>query len=246
MAAYPLIADTGLQDEGPAISNAVDLWLSTVQTLPALHWANIARGGYLLGTNAVTNMHRGAGHKIAAIFLTFGMSELLSNIGGSSAFKAAAEIANAITDELKDPNIEGIPIHAVKETGSRDIDIQSHMVIAQMSAMKEYIIDNAVPQPKQWQINGYITAIPSGIDPYLVIKPSMIIQDQLLDMYAKSRKPVWFKTHDNRFHLVLIKHYDSAYDPQYLNGMAVNITLTEFKVMETSAVTLPAITALKG
>jgi hypothetical protein len=231
---------------GDLLSKAVDLWMDTVQTLPAIHWANIGLGGYLMGSNAVTGIHRfsggaGTARNTMVQYLTLGLADFLPSLySNSGVAREVANAMNAIADELKDPNIEGIPIHAIKETDSRDIDISTNVVIRATSANKDYQIDNAVPQLKQWQINGYLTSFQDGLDPFLVIKPGLLVQKALLDAYAKSRRPVWFKTHDNHFEKVLIKHIDSAYDPQYLNGLAVNITLVEFKTMETEETTLAA------
>lgn len=234
-----------LDEIGDTMAAAVDTWMTTVQTLPPLHWANIALGATLGGTNAVTGIHRfadgmGAAKSTIAAYLTLGTS-LLPSLASSSAMRAIANVANAVSDELKDPNIEGIPIHAVKENDSRDVDVNAQLVITQSSANKNYVVDNATPQLKQWQISGYLTSLPEGLDPFLIIKPGLKVQKLLLDAYAKTRRPVWFKTHDGSFEKVLIKHIDTTYDPQYLNGLAINISLVEFKVMETEATTIASI-----
>lgn len=250
--------DTDKVDE--AGKSLAEKWLNTVQTAPALHWANITLGAGLMGTNRVTGVRRfvkssplGKGNT-NAIF-TMGIGGIVASIVGSvtgdptsiTVMKRAANIINAVADELKDPNIEGIPIHAEAESTSRDVEVNKQIVITQSSAQKDVIVDNAVPQLRTWSIRGYLVAPPEGLDPYLIIKPSLIIQRKLLDWYASSRKPVWFKTHDNEFHKVLITHVDTAYDTRALNALLVNVSLTEFKVMEVGATSAAAIGAkLKG
>ena len=232
------------------IELAVDAWFNTVLILPALHWANITLGGVLGGSNAVSGIHRfasvGNARRYLAAYLTIGSTEILSSLLGANgaaqnALRETARVVNAITDELKDPNLEGIPIHASMEQDSRDITVDTHTVIVQEAMCKNIVVDNAVPQLKQWQVRGYLTSLPEGIDPYLVIKPSLKAQKLLLDVYATSRRPLWFKTHDNSFEKVLITHIETAYDTNALNAVSVNLVLTEFKVMETENALLAAI-----
>lgn len=238
------------EDIKKKIETAVDAWFDTVLTLPSLHWANITLGGVLGGSNAVSGIHRfasvGNARRYLAAYLTIGSTEILSAMLGANGapqkvLLETARVVNAITDELKDPNLEGIPIHASSEQDSRDITVDTHTVIVQTASNKNIIVDNAVPQLKQWQVKGYLTSLPEGIDPYLVIKPSLKAQKLLLDVYATSRRPLWFKTHDNSFEKVLITHIETAYDTNALNAVSINLVLTEFRVMETASTTLAAI-----
>lgn len=226
-------------------------WLEGGEALRPLHWANIVMGGLLGGTNAKTGVHMYASaeaRKTVMAVLTLGASAALESLSSNAqsvtdTLRKSASIINAVTDELKDPNIEGIPIHADSEGASRDVEVNRHIVIAQVAANKEVLADNATPQLKQWKIKGYLTAVRDGIDPFLVIKPSLLIQDSLLDYYATSRRPVWYKTHDCKFYRVLISHIDTAYDPKATNALLINVTLTEFKTLTDSNTTLAAITA---
>lgn len=233
-------------------------WLNTVQTLPLIHWATIIAGGTLLGTNSVTGVRRfvgswgqsSVGQGLEGSILTLGIGDLIDAIGGSGSslniMKQTANVLNAVADELKDPNIEGIPIHAESESVSRDVEVNKQIVIVQdgNSAQKDIVVDNAVPQLRQWQLRGYVVAPPIGIETFLVIKPTLMLQRKMLDWYAASRKPVWFKTHDNEFHKVLISHIDFAYDVRSLNALLVNVTLTEFKVMKIGGVKASILSAI--
>lgn len=221
-------------------------WLKSVATGPLIHWANIVTGGFTFGTNAVTDIHRftapGLQSTIVAV-LSLGTSEIASYVFNASdelskVRQDTANMLNAISDELKDPNIEGIPIHAEAESTSQDIEVNKQIVIVQSAANKDVFVDNAVPQLRTWNIKGYLTAVNEGLDPYMIIKPSLLIQRQLLSYYANSRMPVWFKTHDNLFYKALITHIDTAYDVRALNALLVNITLTEYKVLESDVTSL--------
>lgn len=253
-----------LSEIGSTMEAAVDAWMSTVISAPSLHWANITLGGFLGGSNAVTNIHRfadtGNVRKYMVAYLTIGATAILDSLGGvggnaTKALRTTAQIANAVADELKDPNIEGIPIHAEREIESRDVEVSKQVVIAMTekdllgsneivaSSNKDVVLDNAVPQLKQWQISGYLTSFPEGLDPFLIIKPGLKAQKLLLDLYATSRRPVWFKTHDGQFVKVLIAHVDTTYTTQALNAVAVNLTLVEFKALVMSKSSLGMIMA---
>lgn len=255
---YNNIIEQGIMEGGKAVGRAVKAgslrakqWLESVQWSESIHWANIVAGGILAGTNAKTGIHRfisgetqdGVGKMVAV--LTLGGSQILNSIssGTSEAVRKTAKIINAITDELKDPNLEGIPIQAESEQVSQEIEVNKQVVIVQSASNKDLFVDNAVPQLKTWNIRGYLTSTPANIDAFLIIKPSLIVQKKLLEHYANSRMPIWYKTHDCSFHKVLITHYDFAYDTRALNAVLVNIALTEYKVMEVETTSLAAIQA---
>lgn len=148
--------------------------------------------------------------------------------------KKVADVMNAIFEVMSLPNIEGIPIHAESESVSRDTDVSETMIIAQNDNGKDWLTDNAVPRPREWQINGYLSSISGVLDAYFAIKPTIVLQAELLDIYAKSRRPVWFKTHDNRFYRVLISRIQTSYDPTFQNAIKVQLTLREFIPLRTS------------
>lgn len=225
-------------------------WLSSVISNVPLHMTNIALGGLLYGTNSVTGVRRGsesglgkaldyvvAGIGTAAAWLESVFSG--EKIGFNLPFDVV-DTMNALLDEFKNPNIEGIPIHADVEQESQDITIAKNLYIQNSKENKTYAIDNTVPQLKTWKISGYLVSNPNlqpGIS-NLLIKPDLISQRKLLQLYIDTRKPVMFKTHDNRFYYVLITHFDSAYTTQGLNALQVNLTLTEYRVMKVGSTTM--------
>lgn len=170
-------------------------------------------------------IHWGA---ISAGSLLSWVSTKLNPPGGAA---KALEILNIAADIFSDPNIEGIPIKSEGQRTSRDIDVSKQMVITQDSSgtgSKEWITDNAAPHPRTWTIRGYITSMSNVIDGLLIIKPTLLLQLHLLDYYAASRRPVWFKAHYSLFYRVLVEHFDYDFDPKIQNAIPVNLTLCEF------------------
>ena len=128
---------------------------------------------------------------------------------------------------LVQPNIAGVPISAKSVTTSREVDISESMVISQSSGSKLYMTDNAVPRLKEWVISGYLTSS-SILDAGFLIKPSLVWQLYYLDVCAKSRKPVMFKTNKGEFVKVQITNLNTSEDASYNNCVEVSITLKEY------------------
>ena len=216
-----------------AVKAKIKTWLSTVVNNPPIHQAAIVLGAVCNGTNTVTNIHRFGR-------LADGMSNVVAILGAINTFDLTdlapqtAAALNEICDELKNPNIEGIPIHAEAEMETSTNDVAQKLFIKDSSVNKEYRMDNTVPKPKTWTIRGYLMSNPYAVplESRLIIKPSLIAQRALLQWFMDSRKPVWYKTHDNRFYKVLITQFESQYTTQSLNSLSVSISLTEFKVLE--------------
>lgn len=239
---------TGLTDLGSSdvVSSKVDaaaarirLWLESIYYNPPIHQAACVLGGILTGTNSVTGIHRfgNIGKGVDTLVATIGAAaNILTSIQGSldSFNSAAAKEINAVLDELKNPNIEGIPIHADTEIETSEVEVSQKLLIYEVDSNKDYRVDSSVPKPRTWNIRGYLmsNARTVPMEAQLVIKPSLIAQRKLLQWFIDSRRPVMFKTHDNRFYTCLITHFDSQYTVQSLNSLAVNISLQEFKVMQ--------------
>lgn len=136
---------------------------------------------------------------------------------------------NKIADLFRYPNIEGITIFTEKEQQSGTSNISFNpLVVQQDMASTTYVCDNAVPMPREWTLSGYLTAV-LPIDHGLVVKPSIMMQRDYLDHCRMSRRPVWYKTFDNRFYRVLISHFDSTWEADKMNALSVNIKLVEYK-----------------
>ena len=232
---------------------AVNEWLRSLMSKPAAHVLNITLGALLNGTNAVTGVHsiKGSiGDFRNSIVAGIGaVGDVLATVATAGLLnRESIEAINAIADELKNPNLAGIPIHADAERESQDITVAKNLYIRESSARKEFVIDNTVPQLRTWRVSGYLLSNPS-IYPYvasLLIKPDLMLQRLKLQNYIDSRLPVLFKTHDNRFYKVLISHMDTEYTIQGTNALKIDLTLTEFRVLEANYSNLDAKVANPG
>lgn len=220
----------------------VNLWLESVVTRPELHIENIMLGAMLMGTNVTTgvpNIKQEYGINLLSSTLVAAINYLPNLVSSRGISAEVFKTANSLLDELKDPNIEGIPIHATQEMQVADNEVSKLVVIDEVAANKKQVVDNAVPQLKQWTIRGHLVATGNNtpLDAALIIKPTLIAQRELLQWYMDSRRPVWYKTHDNKFYKVLISHFQSGYNTNYLNGLDVELQLTEFSVLSVTSET---------
>ena len=226
-AAQKVVRDA-LNGVGPvseAIAKGVDWWLSTVVIWPAAHQLAILtsaqlNGGKKIATNAISTINNATSvlDYIISAAGTAGLSELMPE---------AVEILNKEAQILQDPNIEGIPISTDSIKCSRHVDVSESQVILQNVGTSNAVVDNAVPHPRSWQITGYFTST-SKIDYFYLIKPTLIIQTQLMDAFATSRKPVWFKDGQNRFHKVQIEDFSYEQEPRSTTTLRVTIQLKEY------------------
>lgn len=153
-------------------------------------------------------------------------------------------IAGLISDEMQDlwektlmvPNIEGVPISTATIDTSRDVDIGDEMMIVQSTAQKQYWTDNAVPKLKEWTVSGYITTQLS-LDSLYLVKPSLKMQHEFLDICASSRRPVLFKDNRGEFRFVQIMNLSTTEEASYNNAIKVTISLKEYKPFTVDNVT---------
>ena len=171
-------------------------------------------------------------------------SDVISGLGGAIGLldislvvdAATAFLLNKASPYLQDiwektlalPNIEGIPISSDRITTTRDIDVGEQMMIVQSTSSKEYWTDNAVPKLKEWHIEGYITTSLS-LDSQYLIKPSLKMQMNFLDICAASRRPVLFKDNRGEFLFVQITNLQTEEEATYNNAIKVSISLKEYK-----------------
>lgn len=137
-------------------------------------------------------------------------------------------VAIKLLDEaLMQPNIAGIPISSAKVETNREIEISESMVIVQSTKNRKYWTDNAVPRLKEWTIEGYLTST-SPLDIGCLIKPSLQWQAYYLDVCARSRRPVLFKTNRGEFTQVQITSFHTIEEASYNNAIQVSISLKEY------------------
>ena len=191
-------------------------YLDTVNTEPLVHWGVIAASGAATGSKRF-NMFTATDYFVGAIP---GAQKLKNN--------KAVELLNYILKITMDPNIEGIPIGTAQISVTRDVDISESCFIVPEFNNKEYRADNAVPRLREWSISGYLSTLSSFADYGLIIKPTIVVQMKLLDTYAKSRRPLWFKTSNGTFYRVQIKHMQITQDPTMMNGAKIDLVLKEY------------------
>lgn len=126
------------------------------------------------------------------------------------------------------PNIEGVPISSSVVNTDRSVDVGEHPMIVQSSTKKQYWTDNAVPKLKEWTIEGYITTSLT-LDNLYLVKPSLKMQINFLDMCAESRRPVLFKDNRGEFTFVNIMNLRTIEEASYNNAIKVSISLKEYK-----------------
>lgn len=194
---------------------AVYAWLDTVNSMPYLHWAEILAVNYDTGSRRFKMFSALSDLAISGMGTNIGQTELMTRI-------------NEIFKLTMEPNIEGIPIGTAQITVRRDVDVSESCLIVAESMNKEYRVSNSVPRLREWTLSGYVSSISVMIDAPFLIKPTIQLQCLLLDTYAKSRRPVWFKTNTGAFHKVLIKNLTMTQQPEWMNGVKVDIVLKEF------------------
>lgn len=216
---------TSLTQEG-AFTMAVDRYLryNLTDAGMLIHWGAILSSGLISqGTDNTVNRNRGGtSDELKA--------QRLSGAGISSIIDK--DVLNTMYNTFKDPNIEGIPIKTPKISCKREVQISEYGVIMESGYYNKYITDNASPSPRTWDISGYLTSC-WDIDCGLNIKPSLQLQEKLLDAFAKSRRPLWFKTDECEFVTVQIASLTIDRQAENMNAHAITIQLKEFVPLET-------------
>ena len=195
-----------------AIISALDAVLSSPETrgiFDTLMFAN---------NMASTKKNTGGGYSMPLL------GALMSRSLLGSGFAAATPL---MEQALVQPNVAGIPISSGRIETNRDIEVAESMVIVQSTASKQYWTDNAVPRLKEWTVNGYLTPA-SALDDGTIIKPSLQWQIYYLDVCAKSRRPVIFKTNRGEFVKVQITNLQTVEEASYNNGIEVTLSLKEY------------------
>lgn len=161
-----------------------------------------------------------------------------SAISGGKALAAltgidASQLSN-ILESLNQPSLCFIPIQSESLTMRRTADIGTTMLISQTNQTKEFITDNAAPRPRSWSGKGYITSLTPLMENYLVIKPTLLVQQAILEAAADSRQPVKFKTDTGEIVDVLIQDLQISATTKGMNVRAISYSVQEVKILENS------------
>lgn len=156
-----------------------------------------------------------------------GLVPLYAGIADINTSVHAVSAVKLLDEALMQPNIAGIPISSAKVETNREIEVSESMVIVQSTKNRKYWTDNAVPRLKEWTIEGYLTST-SPLDTGCLIKPSLQWQAYYLDVCARSRRPVLFKTNRGEFTQVQITSFHTIEEASYNNAIQVSISLKEY------------------
>lgn len=211
----------------------IQYFLGNVMTLPGkiLHWGII--------TTTATNY---SGQKYGQPSWTAKAVTAMGIANAPLAGTKTASVMNAIAKSLLDPNLEGVPISTASITMTRDVEIAQTPVITGNGYSRYLLVDNSVPKPRRWTVSGFLTST-LDIDAGLIIKPTILIQEKLLDAIAQSRRPAWFKTAKNEFVLVQIASLQLTEMPEAQNATKIDMTLQEFVCMEVNSKSVSGIVA---
>lgn len=176
--------------------------------------------------NNTASMHKNthgkyATNKVTANIPLYTSIQQISNKIGSTPY------IDTVMKAVVEPNIAGIPISSATVDTNREVEISESQVLVQSTKTKKYWTDNAVPRLKEWSIVGYLTST-SPLDGGQLIKPSLQWQAYYLDVCAKSRRPVTFKTNRGEFVKVQITNLHTVEEASYNNAIKVEISLKEY------------------
>lgn len=188
------------------------------------------------GTSTITGLGLEAASALSGVIGLLDISLVTEAASAYALSKASPFLQDIWEKTLMLPNIEGVPISSSVINTDRRVDVGEHPMIVQSSTKKQYWTDNAVPKLKEWTIEGYITTSLS-LDNLYLVKPSLKMQINFLDMCAESRRPVLFKDNRGEFIFVNIMNLSTTEEASYNNAIKVSISLREYKpFMVTNAV----------
>ena len=145
----------------------------------------------------------------------------------------ASQLSN-ILESLAQPSLCFIPIQSESIVMRRTVDIGTTMLISQTNQTKEYITDNAAPRPRTWSGTGYITSLDPTVENFLVVKPTLLVQQAILEAAADARQPVKFKTDTGEIVDVLVQDLQISATPKGMNCRAISYVVQEVKILENS------------
>lgn len=176
--------------------------------------------------NNTASMHKNT-HGTYAANTNPAVSPLYTAVKTATTAVATLPVVNALMKATVEPNIAGIPISSAVVDTNREVEISESQVIVQSTKTKKYWTDNAVPRLKEWTVHGYLTPT-SPLDGGQLIKPSLQWQAFYLDVCARSRRPVTFKTNRGEFVKVQITNLHTTEEASYNNAIQVEISLKEY------------------
>lgn len=146
----------------------------------------------------------------------------------------SAEALENILTALQQPSLCFVPIKSESLVMRRSVDIGTTMLISQADQKKDYLTDNAAPRPRTWTGSGYISSLSPLLEDGILIKPTLLVQQAILDAAAESRQSVKFKTDTGEIVDVLIQDLQIASTPKGAGVKQVSYVVQEVKVLQNS------------
>ena len=163
--------------------------------------------------------------------ITGGITAAIAGLGAIGSGDGGAAVKEAL-ESLMQPSLCFIPIQSVTLTKRRTSDIGNTMIIAQTTQQKEYVTDNAAPRPRVWTGKGYIKALAPFVESGLMVKPTLMVQEAILDAAADSRQPVKFKTDTGEVFDVLVQDLQITSLDKGTNAKMVTYVVQEVTILE--------------
>lgn len=165
--------------------------------------------------------------------ITGGITAAIAGLGaiGGGAADAMGALQKAL-GSLQQPSLCFIPIKSEILTERCQTDIGNTMIITQAEQKKEYVTDNAAPHPRVWNGKGYIECMAPIIESGLMIKPTLLVQQAILEAAADSRQPVKFKTDTGEVFDVLVQDLQITSLPKGTNAKMITYVVQEVKMLE--------------
>lgn len=135
---------------------------------------------------------------------------------------------------LSQPSLCFVPIMSESLVLRRSVDVGTTMLITQTTQEKDYVTDNAAPRPRVWTGKGYIQSLVPLVESGIVLKPTLIAQQAILEAAADARQPVKFKTDTGEVANVLIVDLQIGSIPKGNGVKSISYTVQEVKVLENS------------
>jgi hypothetical protein len=167
----------------------------------------------------------GAGTDFAAV--TGGAGKSLATFLGID----PTALTNAIS-ALAQPMLCFIPIKSETLTMRHINEIGNTMLISQTTQQKDYVTDNVAPRPRTWSGKGYIDSLAPLAELGLMIKPTLLIQQAILEAAADSRQPVKFKTDTGEVFDVVVQDLQITSIDKGNGVKMIAYTVQEVKVLE--------------
>jgi hypothetical protein len=111
-------------------------------------------------------------------------------------------------------------------------EIGNTMLISQTTQQKDYVTDNVAPRPRTWSGRGYIDSLAPLAELGLMIKPTLLIQQAILEAAADSRQPVKFKTDTGEVFDVVVQDLQITSIDKGNGVKMITYVVQEVKVLE--------------